>query len=892
MTEDKTQAEAPEPRRRRSLPARLLRWALIGVLVLVALVVLAVGGGIVWLRTSSGGAFVRGQIQERLGELVNGEVRLGGVEGDILTGIVLHDFALVGKGGVPLIAAERIRVAYALAPFFDRRISIARVELVRPDINLIRHEDGRWNFQTLFKPRPPPPPGAPPGWGSFVQIDRLEFVDGSVDLGFEEGGWPGFEWSENRFVDLNGEMRLGIYSRERMQRQFTARDLSFRSTAPALEIRRLDGEGIWTPDNVVFREIRFETAGTELLTEGRLVLGERDSLALEINAPRIAMAEVRRFFPQVRLDGVASMEGDLSGPAANPDLVIETATVETQGSNIVAEGVLHDLADLSFELEVRVDPLAPEDVRLFVGAYPIVQPVRGSVGISGPPERMEIDADLTAPAGAMTARGTLSLGGGPLGYDVNATSRELDVGALIGRPAVDLVLSGAYRIDGRGTGRDVEALFAGELERSRIYRWEILSLETRGALTGGVYRADSIVARMPQSVIRGEGDFGLASDGVIQADLAVESADTEELWPGLGELGGIVRGEARLEGTYRGFDVNGDIVAGDLSLSGVTADSFAGTIRLDEVGGPFRMGADGTFHALRAVGVEADTASVTLSYDDGAMQIDAFLDHGEEASTDLAALADFRGSTTAVTLSEFRYRTPEARWEIAGGELTYLEGRLEARELTITENGESLTLDGVLALDEGASDLVFAADVDLSSVARLTGRPPGDFSGRATVEGRLQGPRAAPVLELTGDVLQGSIYGFQFVRLAGDVSYSDRQAEIDLTVTAPTEGHDIVATGTVPVNLALVGGVDRLPDEPVDLHVEGRNTDLTLLAGSCRSSRTRPGPSICRSTSPGRRRARASKDRPRCATASFGSPPQESDTRGSEGASRSTTTRS
>ncbi|MGH7543278.1 MAG: hypothetical protein ACREK7_05005, partial [Gemmatimonadota bacterium] len=442
-------------------------------LLLVVLVASAVVGGVLWLRTSSGGEFVRGQIQQRLGELVNGEVRLGRVEGDILTGVVLHDFALVGEDGVALLQAERIRVAYTLAPFFDRRVAVARVELVHPDIALVRFDDGRWNFQTIFKERPPPPPGAPPGWGSWVQIDHLEFVDGSVRFGFEDGGWPGFDWADNRFVDLNGDVQLGLYDRERTLRRFVARDLSLRATAPALEIRRIDGEGIWTPDSVALRDIEFVTAGSDIRTDGLLTLGEHDSLALDVEASRIDMDEVRRFFPAVRLDGVGSMTGRVSGPASNPTVLLDTATVETGRSTVTARGALHDLADLRFELDAEVAPLAPEDARLYFEAYPFVQPVRGNVRLSGPLRRLEIDADLGSPAGRMTARGTLTQGAGPFGYDLVATSRELDVGALVGRPSVDLVLSGLYRIDGRGTGRDVEAVFAGELERSRIYRWDV-----------------------------------------------------------------------------------------------------------------------------------------------------------------------------------------------------------------------------------------------------------------------------------------------------------------------------------------------------------------------------------------------------------------------------------
>jgi autotransporter translocation and assembly factor TamB len=798
---------------------------------LVVIVVAAVLGGIVWLRTSSGGEFVRGQIQQRLGELVNGEVRLGGVEGDILTGVVLHDFALVGEDGVALVQAERIRVAYTLAPFFDRRVALARVELVRPDIALVRFADGRWNFQTIFKERPPPPPGAPPGWGSWVQIDHLEFVDGSVRFGFEDGGWPGFEWADNRFVDLNGEIVLGLYNRERTLRRFVARDLSLRATAPVLEIRRIDGEGIWTPDSVALRDIEFLTAGSDIRTDGLLTLGEHDSLALDVEATRIDMDEVRRFFPAVRLDGVGSMTGRVSGPASSPTVRLDTATVETGRSTVSASGVLHDLADLRFELEARVDPLAPEDARLFVGAYPFVQPVRGDIRLAGPLERLEIDADLGSPAGAMTARGTLTQGAGPLGYDLVATSRELDIGALIGKPSLDVVLSGLYRIDGRGVGRDAEAVFAGELERSRVYRWDILSMETRGQLTGGMYRADTLIARTPRSVVHGEGEFGLSGDGVIVSDLVLESEDPEELWPGLGEFGGVVRGEMNLEGTYRGFDATGDIVAGDLSLYGVTADSFAGTLRLDEVGGPFTMEAEGTFHTLAMAGIVADTARVTLAYDGGSMNVESFLDHGQEVTTDLTAVADFTGPSPLVTLNRLVYRTRDATWSIASGDLAYQEGRVLARDLALTQDGQSATLDGVLALDEGmSSDLAFRLDADLSTLAVLAGRPPGDFSGRANVEGRLQGPRADPVIQVAGEVQEGSIFSFRFVRIGGDLRYADGQAVVDLTVTSPTEGHDIVATGTVPVDLALVGGVDRIPNRPVDLHVEGRNTDLTLLA--------------------------------------------------------------
>src|SRR5688572_8809156 len=159
------------------------------VALVVALVAVLIVGGLLWLRTPWGHDFVRGQIVGRLGDATTGRVELGGVRGDILHGVTLIDFALIGPEGVTLIAADTVQVGYGLRPFFRQEIVIDRVRFVRPEINLVRAEDGRWNFQTIWKPRPPRDPDAPPGWGSFVEISAIEFVDGAFDVGFTEGGW-------------------------------------------------------------------------------------------------------------------------------------------------------------------------------------------------------------------------------------------------------------------------------------------------------------------------------------------------------------------------------------------------------------------------------------------------------------------------------------------------------------------------------------------------------------------------------------------------------------------------------------------------------------------------------------------------------------------------------
>jgi autotransporter translocation and assembly factor TamB len=805
------------------------------VALVVALIAVLVVGGLLWLRTPWGHDFVRGQIVGRLGGAMAGQVELGHVRGDILHGVTLIDFALVGDDGVRLIAADTVQVGYGLRPFFRQQIVIERVRFVRPEINLVRAQDGRWNFQTIWKPRPPRPPDARPGWGSFVEISSIEFVDGAFDVGFEEGGWGRIDWAGNRFVGLNGAVGLALHSRDENLKRFEARDLSFRATAPALVVRRLDGTGVLTPDSLALREIDLETAGSRVRVNGLLVTGdpaEPDSFALAIRAPRVDLDEVKRFFPEVRLDGVARYEGRLVGPAGNPSLVIDRGAVDTGRSEVAVEGILASLGSgLHLDLAAEVSPLDPADVRLFVPAYPIAQPVSGAIAVDGPPSTLDVEAELSSRSGAFALEGTIDSGSSTIGYDLIAESRSLDIGGLLGQPQADLVLTGVYRIEGRGTGpTDLDARVSATLQRSRVFRWDVMALETHGRLLGRTYAADTLWARLPQTVLQGEGSFGLARHGTMDAAIALESEDLGDLWPTLSRLGGRGRVAAQLSGTYADFDVVGDVAAADVELQAVRADSFVGGVRMTDVGAAMRLEAQGTVHGLTASTVRADTAAVDLVYAAGIVNISSTMSHPGDEVTTAAGTIDLRGAQASFTLDRFEHRAPDEVWSMAeGSQLTIAGGEIVAHDFRLTQNGQTLRADGVFSLS-GSSDLTFAAEnIDLREVAQHIGQPEGDWQGRATLRGRLRGTRLNPMIEVEGELSEGKIRGFSFVRVDGNLVYDDRTGNIDMTITTPEEGHEIVVTGQVPFDLALMGGVDRLPDRPIDVSIRGVNTDMSLL---------------------------------------------------------------
>lgn len=828
--------------------SRVVRWVrrgVVGVVGLVAVVVLLAILAVAWIRSPWGNDFVRDQIVQRLGEAVVGEVRLESVSGDPFSGVTLHGFALEGPDGVPLVAADSVRVSYSLQPFFDKQVVIDEVRLVRPEINLVREPDGRWNFQTIWKPRPEEPPSPEPGWGSVVRIGELTIVDGTVDVRLAQQRWPVLDWETNRFEAFDATMSMDLLTRDTNLRRFAVEEASFRTTAPELEVRRLAGTGVFTPDSLALREIRLETPGTTLRADGIVSFAPAgDSLDLAVEAPRVSLEETKRFFPGIRLDGTSAFRGRLTGPAGNPTLIIEQGSVDTGRSQVELEGRIETVVTPVLELSTRVSPLAPEDVRLFVDAYPVAQPISGAVRVSGPPRRLDVDADVAARAGRLSVSGSVDFAGAVPAYDLSATSRALDVGALIGEPAVDVVLTGSYGFRGRGFGeRDLDARATAELGPSTIYRWDVVAGVTRGRMVGRRYVADTVWVRMPQTTLGGKGTLGMSANGVFEADAEVASEDLGEVWPGLGDWATGARATMRIDGTYAAFDVVGDLAASGVSAQGVTADSFSGSVRLTDVAAPgFRMEADGTFRTLEVAGVRADTAGVTLAYSDGRMEIDADLDLGGDAFATLAANADFTGPETRLELTRLLYRG-EKTWRMAEGSSLVLVGdRVVADSLEVVQDGQTLRIDGTFAL-AGESDLAFAAeDVLLKDVARLLGQPPGDWQGRANLRGTLRGTRAAPLLDVQGRVTEGMIRGFHFQRIEGSFDYADLVADIDLTVTTPAEGHDLVAAGRVPIDLSLVGGVDRLPERPVDLTIRGENTDLSLLSAVVPGLRDLAGP--------------------------------------------------
>lgn len=117
-----------------------LRWYLLAAIALV--IVAVVGVRLVDLDT------LRPRAQTLASDLLGLEVTIGGAIGLRLTPLpqVVVGQVRLGDDGAPVAKADEVRLRFALAPLLTGETRVAGIDVVRPDIRLVRDADGRFNL--------------------------------------------------------------------------------------------------------------------------------------------------------------------------------------------------------------------------------------------------------------------------------------------------------------------------------------------------------------------------------------------------------------------------------------------------------------------------------------------------------------------------------------------------------------------------------------------------------------------------------------------------------------------------------------------------------------------------------------------------------------------------
>jgi translocation and assembly module TamB len=119
----------------------VLLGTLAGVLGVVTALVLSPPGRDLLART----------VSSELSRALNGTVQVGSISGSFLYDLTIEGLVVRDTSGALLADLPHVRVAYRLPNFFARRFVLGRLQVERPTIQLIKHANGRMNYEDVLR---------------------------------------------------------------------------------------------------------------------------------------------------------------------------------------------------------------------------------------------------------------------------------------------------------------------------------------------------------------------------------------------------------------------------------------------------------------------------------------------------------------------------------------------------------------------------------------------------------------------------------------------------------------------------------------------------------------------------------------------------------------------
>ncbi|MGH7531796.1 MAG: translocation/assembly module TamB domain-containing protein, partial [Gemmatimonadales bacterium] len=128
--------------------------------------------------TPAGRGLAGRALAERMNGLVRGDVEVGAVGGTVLTGLELDQLVIRDSGGALLADIPHAEVRYRLPEILAGRIVLQRLTLDHPIFHVIKHRDGRMNYEEVLHLGESEGHGP----GTLVRFSHVEIRDGSLQL--------------------------------------------------------------------------------------------------------------------------------------------------------------------------------------------------------------------------------------------------------------------------------------------------------------------------------------------------------------------------------------------------------------------------------------------------------------------------------------------------------------------------------------------------------------------------------------------------------------------------------------------------------------------------------------------------------------------------------------
>jgi hypothetical protein len=128
-----------------------------------------------YTQTRSFKTYLRDLLLHESLNVINGELQLGVIEGNLITGFRINGVT-VTEGGIELLSAQRVELKYDPLGFIFKRVGVSNAVIVKPRIHIYRSVDSSTNIARLIKLTPTDT--TPSTWS--IDVKRLELADAEV----------------------------------------------------------------------------------------------------------------------------------------------------------------------------------------------------------------------------------------------------------------------------------------------------------------------------------------------------------------------------------------------------------------------------------------------------------------------------------------------------------------------------------------------------------------------------------------------------------------------------------------------------------------------------------------------------------------------------------------
>ena len=397
---------------------RIARFMFVFVLGFVAMVL-----GVVTSMTLTppGRALLARTVSRVLDRIVNGHVDVGAISGSFLYDLTLEDLVVRDTSGALLADLPRVRVGFRLPNLLAGRVVLSGLQLDRPVIQLIKHRNGRMNYEEVLRLGK----GKPGGTNPLVDFYDVRITNGTLRIALPwrpdtslktqarrdsalnaERAKPGRIIEESPeglrrvilFSDMTTRMaRLRITTPDRLPFTVDLDSLAARVNDPGVTIRDAVGRVRLHGDSAVFSLSRGALPDTRVSGGGAVTWpGGPILYDFQLTAPHVNLEDLRWVspdFPSMTGSGVLAARS-LSATRTEYDI----RELHLRNGDQRIDGDLVAIVDkprgLGFrDMQVTLRDLDLDAARAYVDSLPFFGTLSGTVAGAGFLDSMDVRLD-------------------------------------------------------------------------------------------------------------------------------------------------------------------------------------------------------------------------------------------------------------------------------------------------------------------------------------------------------------------------------------------------------------------------------------------------------------------------------------------------------------------